>query len=180
MAEANENSSIWEGVTRVGDLQINQDLDFEQRDWRFQRFGWAVLSLIVVLALSGLFAFGPLSGTVAGAANGALQVEYQRFGRRIAPQTLEVRLGTDAGRNGRARVWISRDYLEHFEFLQVTPSPETVIAGRDRLTYVFRVPQPGEPTAVTFHLQAERPGWLAGRVGLENGPSFPFRQLIYP
>ncbi len=37
-------------VPRVGDLQINQDLDYQRREWTIQRVGWVVIGLIVCAA----------------------------------------------------------------------------------------------------------------------------------
>ena len=42
-------------------LQIEEDLPLQERTWRFQRVGWAIMGLLLLSALAGLFANGPLS-----------------------------------------------------------------------------------------------------------------------
>jgi hypothetical protein len=48
---------------RAGDLEVEQDLDFQQRTWALERAGWIVMLLIIAAALAGFFGGGPLSPT---------------------------------------------------------------------------------------------------------------------
>ncbi len=53
------SESVGEGsMKRVGDLEIDQDLAFERRQWSVQRVGWGVGALIIVAALLGCSAPG--------------------------------------------------------------------------------------------------------------------------
>ena len=167
-------------VSRVGDLELDQDKDFERHEWRAERIGWVLISLFLAAALLGLFSSGPLSSASAGEKGQGLQLRYSRFARKMAPTTLEVHLGPEAARGGEARVWFSRNYIEQFEVLGTTPEPSRTEAGADRLTFVFDVPDPAEDTGVTLHLRSERAGAFSARVGLDNGTSWPIRQYIYP
>jgi hypothetical protein len=62
----------------------------------------------------------------------------------------------------------------------VTPEPDSVEAGPDGFTYVFKVNDPTRPTSVTFHLQPETIGRLEGRVALDGGEPVDFEQFVYP
>jgi hypothetical protein len=168
------------GVQRVGTLEVAQDLEFQRRSWTVQRIGWVVMALVIVAALLGLFGPGPLSSATAGEQGGALWAEYRRFGRYASPSTLRIHLGTGAARDGEARVWLSREYLEGVRIQHITPEPDSVEAGLDRITYAFRVAEPGQPVAVTFHLELQQIGPTTGRVGLPDGPSLTFSQFVYP
>ncbi len=96
------------------------------------------------------------------------------------PTTLRVRLDGAATEGKEARLWLSREYLENVQLRKVTPEPERVEAGPERLTYVFEVSEPGKPTAVTFNLIPDKVGPLEGRVGLQSGRSLGFWQFVYP
>jgi hypothetical protein len=48
-------------VDQATSLQIEEDMPLQERTWRFQRVGWAAMGLLLVSALAGLFANGPLS-----------------------------------------------------------------------------------------------------------------------
>jgi hypothetical protein len=57
-----EESKGWDrGTERVGDLEVNQDLDFQRHVWWFQRIGLVGMALVVVAALLGLFGGGDSS-----------------------------------------------------------------------------------------------------------------------
>jgi hypothetical protein len=43
---------------RVNDLEVEQDLDFQQRMWAFERAGWIVMLLVISAALAGFFHHG--------------------------------------------------------------------------------------------------------------------------
>jgi hypothetical protein len=168
------------GMQRVGELEIDQDLGFQQRMWTAQRVGWATMAVITLAALIGLLGPGPLSKAAAGEKAGPLQVEYQRFERFSKPTTLRVTVASEAAAGGEVRLWLDRQYAEAFQVQHVTPPPDRVEAASDRLTYVFDVPQPGQAVTIVFDLEAEKSGLLRGRMGLDTGPAFNFSQMVYP
>lgn len=165
---------------RVGDLEINQDLPHERLEWRIERVGWAAMALILSAALAGLLGPGPLSSAMAGERGSALWVEYNRFERYQAPAMLRVHLGPGAARDGRARLWLSREYVENIELHHIDPEPESVEAGPDLFVYTFNLTDPTRPAAVTFHLEANKFWRAPVGVGLDGGPRLNFSQFFYP
>jgi hypothetical protein len=165
---------------RVGDLEISQNLNFQRRSWAIQRLGWVMLALLILAACLGLFGSGPLSQAMTGRQEDPLSVQYHRFWRLKSPMSLRLHFGPQATRSGQARVWLSRSYLEAMSVQHVTPQPQQVEAGPDRLTYVFTLSPPERPTTVTFNIEPETPGSVSGQAGLENGLTVSFRHFIYP
>jgi hypothetical protein len=163
-----------------GDLEIEQDLDFERRSWTIERTGWVVMAMVGLAALAGLLGPGPFSDTTAGEQGGPLWLEYSRFGRFRAPLTLRLHLGPNASQQGAVRVWLSREYLDAVEIEQVTPQPSQVEAGLERITYVFPVSEPSRSTVATFSLKTARFGRQRGCVGIADDPTLCFRHFIYP
>lgn len=164
-------------IERVGDLEIDQDMPFQERMWRAQRVGWAIMALLLVAALLGAFGTGLLSR--ATAESGPLQVQYDRFVRFESPAQLEVRVAPGAAGDD-VRVTLSHEYLRHLLVEHITPQPEQVLDGGGRLTYVFALAGAGEPAEITFHLRPERPGLLHAQVGLTDGQPTSFTQFVYP
>lgn len=161
-------------------LEVPQDLRFQQGSWTAQRLGWALLALLLLAALLGLFGAGPLSRATSGAQDGPLWAEYHRFWRYKYPMSLRIHFGPEATRHGEVRVRISRPYLESMSVEHVTPQPQSVEAGPDHLTYVFKISRVGYPTAVTFDLKPNAPGSVTGRAGLDSGPEIAIGHFIYP
>ncbi len=46
-------------------LDVEEDMAFQRRNWRAERIGWAAMVAIVIAAVLGLFASGPLSWATA-------------------------------------------------------------------------------------------------------------------
>jgi|FLYN01.1.fsa_nt_gi hypothetical protein len=166
---------------RVGDLEIGQDLDFQQKEWTVQRIGWVVMALIAIATLLGLLGGpGPLSDITVGSNEDMLSLELNRFGHLQEPTTLRIRLNGDATASNPVRVWLDLSYLHDVQVEHVMPEPESVEAAEDRLVYSFQMTEPGQPATITFQVRPERPGALNGQVGIEGGASHDFSQFIYP
>lgn len=168
------------GSERPAGLEIEQDLDFQRRDWKRERLGWLAMVALVAATLLGLCGTGPLSSRIAGEEGGALWAEYQLFGRWQAPEELRVHLGPGQTRDGRARVWLSREFVERHDVGHVTPPPEHVEALGDRYVYVFRAPSPDAEIAIAFTIRPEHWGWKEGTVGVDGGPAVAIREIVYP
>lgn len=83
---------------RVGDLELDQDIDFQRRSWAVQRVGWGVMALVALAALLGLFGPGPINNAITGSKEAPLWLEYKRFGRfQTSAMLLRVHLGPRAG-----------------------------------------------------------------------------------
>jgi hypothetical protein len=167
-------------IARVGDLELSEDLRFQERQWKVQRVAWVVWVLVLLAALAGLFGSGPLSNGTAGEKGGPLWAEYQRFERHQGQSELKVVLGRGAAPGGEGRVWLDRDLLEGIQLEAVTPPPLRVEAGPDRHTYVFPVTDPEQGTAVVFRFRPEALGRHAGRIGLPGGTELKFSRFVYP
>ena len=93
-----------------GNLQINEDIGFQRRVWRFQTAGRVVMALVVLAALLGLLGPRLLSnGASADSPQTGFGVkEYERFLRSMKATTLRIGLEPGAGTQGEARVWQDR------------------------------------------------------------------------
>jgi hypothetical protein len=87
-------SDVGEG----GGLQIEQDLEYQQRAWTVQRVGRVMMALAVLAALAGLLGPGPLSRASAGATGDPLRLEYERFLRFQTPTSPSIELSPTAAR----------------------------------------------------------------------------------
>jgi hypothetical protein len=161
-------------------LEIEQDPDFQRRDWKRERWGWAVMTALVAAALLGLFGTGPLSSRVAGEVGGPLWVEYDKYSRWRAPEQVRVHLGPGSIRDGRARIWLSRSFVERHDIERVTPPPAAVEVHDDRYVYVFSAPTPAADMAITFALRPESWGFARGVIGVDGGPAAQIEEIVYP
>jgi hypothetical protein len=167
-------------VPRVGDLQIDQDLDFQRREWTAQRIGWAAMGLVALAGLAGVFGHGPVARAEARNADGSLRLQYERFARKRAEGTLQLRLGSGVAVADTVRVWIDRPTIEALGIQQITPEPAGVDAGADQYVYSFTVADGAAPATILFDIEPDEPGWHRGRIGVAGREALSFGQFVYP
>jgi hypothetical protein len=154
-------------------LEIDEDLNFQRKEWFFQRIGVALLFLFVLAALLGFTGMGgPMSRGAAGEPDGPVHVEYERFVRRGGLSTVKLHLRSAPG---DVRFWVAASYFEHVRIDSVAPTPELVSVETDRHVYVIR--SGSSDVTVTLEVEHEEAGTLDAEVGLVGGPSVRFSQL---
>ena len=162
-------------VHRVGDLELEQDLQYQQQSWTVERVGWVAMSLIAIAALLGLTGSGWLSRGKVGQPNEPIWVEYERLGRFQSPEKLRIYINQTSSSN-QIEIGMNRQYLEDMQIQQVTPEPARIEQSSDRLTYSFKGTTPG---AITFYMQPEQVGLVKGSIELEGVQPLAFQQFIY-
>lgn len=167
-------------LKRIGDIDINQDLDFQRKCWTVQRIGWIVMALLVLTALLGVFGHGPFSHTFVQDPSIPLAVEYERFGRYQSPLALHLHLGPGASGDGQIRLWLSQDFLRAVQIQNFMPKPDGAEISPTGTIYLFRLAQPGQGGDVIVHFEAQTIGALSGKIGLSDARSIAFTQWIYP
>ena len=166
------------GRKRVGDLEVSQDLAFENRMYKLQLVGWALMAGLLVAALLGVFGQGPLSGTSAG--DETIRVEYERFLRKHAPQEWRIHLGRGTSPEGGVRLWIQRDFFEAVQLKAIRPEPKEVEIGGDGQTLLFLTGQLDGGGLVRVVFEPEQTGTLASALKVGDGPAVRISQFVYP
>lgn len=166
-------------IGTLGDLQVDQDMGFQRRMWTIQRVGWGVVALILVAGMLGVFGEGPLSDASARAGD-ALEVRYGRIERHRSPSTMSVWVSTDLAQSGKVEVWLDREFADRLRIESVTPEPESVETSATRVTYMFEVDDHQSRAVISFGTDQQGMGLQRGAVGVGEGPSVSFRQLVLP
>ncbi len=165
-------------IRRIGDLEIDEDIAFQERSWRLQRVCWMAMAIIIAAGLLGLLGSGPLARGSIASRDGMLQLVYPRLGRLGAPCRLEVHLR--AASSDEVRIWLSNAYLDAIPIERVEPPPIRVEAGPDRSAYVVRLGGPAGTAVATFTLRPVRIGRVEAEVSLDDGAAVGFGQFVYP
>ena len=161
------------------DLEIDEDLEYQRRAWRLQRFGWIAIGVLLCGALLGLFGNGPLSRGVVADPRNRITVEYDRIARFETSFRLVIHLDALPKSPGTAKLWIDRDYARSLRIEQVTPEADRAVAAADGLTYVFQV-SGREPAVITVTGTMQDVGWVRGRMGPGPSEAVAFRQFVFP
>lgn len=83
------------------DYPIREDMVYQVKVWRFERWGWYGLILVMLLALAGLFSRGPLSVREVHGNDAKISVEYERFNQQWLLQRHENQRRGLPGFHGR-------------------------------------------------------------------------------
>ena len=161
-------------MSRKGSLQIDEDLEFQRKEWLAQRFGIGCIAVLVIGAALGFTGLGgPVSHAGAGAPGGPLYIEYDRFVRRGAKATMKLHFHSDPP--GFIQFWVSAPYLEEVILDSVAPAPQTVTVEGSRHVYTIRAASPD--VTVTVAMEHQTYGVLDAEVGIVGGESVSFRQM---
>ena len=162
------------------EIEVNQDLEFQRKEWRVQRIGWLVILAVIVAALLGAFGRGPLAhGEVTDAASG-LRLEYERIARHESPSELVFHIRAGTVTTNDVRIWLSRSYADGLEIERISPEPESESVTDDRVTYSFLLDDPRREARVTFNLTPDAMGRRQASAGIVNGPTLRFAQFVLP
>jgi hypothetical protein len=148
----------------------------QRRIWQAQRIGFAVLVVLVVGGLTGVFGSTGVLAKSRQQSGDGLAVEYPRFARYVAPTTLVVSTQRDAP--GRFDLRISRAYIEPFELYSVLPEPTEIQGDHDALIYRFELGA-GEQRIV-FSGRPHASGRLVGQFGVDGRSPLTLETFVYP
>lgn len=165
---------------RIGDLEINQDLDVQRKVWTLQRIGWAGMALIVLTALSGMFGSGPLARTEIRDDQQTFRLLYDRFGRYESEAVLQLVLTPETAKTNRVTVEIDRTYWTCHVVEQITPEPLISSIGIDGFLYTFESNAPSTPAVIIFRLRPKYLGALDGRIRVNDADPLQFHQFMFP
>ena len=125
---------------------VHENMPLQYAFWRAERALWAVLAAILLLALTGVFAHGPLSGQTVSDAG--LSLTYERFQRVTAASRLTARIS--ASDANETVLTLSPSFFEHFEITDVEPRPQRSSASSRGLELGFLPPATGDLSVVIW------------------------------
>lgn len=147
-----------------------------------EKLAFALLVLFVIGAMLGLFGDGPLSRSVASSADGQVRVDYQRFHRRAAPESLDITFPVSPGTDS-IELTINGDYLRRVQITEIFPEPEQSRHDEYGGKLRFATDGSGQPMTVRVHLKPQHAGLLEAHLAVGapgKAEAVHFKQLVYP
>ena len=157
-----------------GGLQIDEDPEFQRKEWLAQWIGLVLLGVFVITAALGLTGAGGFLSKGAAGEGTVLFVEYERIVRRGAHSTIQLHVRR---RSPEVRFWLSSSYLEHVTIAGVFPGPELISEEPGR--FVYTVKGLSQDALVTLDVAHRSFGRIEAEVGLADGPSVRFTQWAW-
>jgi len=166
-------------VQRIGDLDIDQDIAFQRKEWRVQRGAWLIAVLVLLLALSGLFGGGPLANASVSDTANVLTVDHQRIDRMHSPSSISLKV-IPAGTQPTLELWIDNDYLDGLKIVSIRPEPSSMIPDGDRTIFAFELAGVDQPVTIGFGIEHTEIVAPRAEIGIIDGSSVTFRQVVLP
>ena len=154
---ATKTKPVFDSVPKINDeLAVGEDLQFQQKWWRFENAVWVLFAVIILLDLLGVFGRGPLANAKAATSDGSLDVQYERVERFGTPSYLTIHFGSNAIRAGKVQLWASDSLLKPLGNQRVIPQPSASEVGNGGVLYTFDASKP--PALAGFALEPSKPG----------------------
>ena len=106
---------------RSRNYPIREDMAYQLKVWRFERVGWYVLVLVVVLGLVGVFSRGLVSSRDVRSDDGKIRVEYEMFHRNGSTNPMKITV--TAKPDSAVELELAGQLLEGFSIETLQPEP---------------------------------------------------------
>ncbi len=156
MAAFPQTKPIEDSISKVDDIAVGSDLEFQHKWWRFTRAMWIVFTAIVIADLLGCFGRGPLANAHLRTKDGTMDVKYERIERFSTPSILRIQFGPNAIRDGKIQLWIGESFIKSLGNQRVVPQPAASVVGQDGILYTFAATT--IPAGIEFELEPTAPG----------------------
>lgn len=148
---------VEDSVAKVdGELAVGEDLSFQRKWWRFEKWIWRVFALIVLADVLGVFGRGPLANASKTTPDGVLRVHYECVERFSTPSILKIEVGPEAVHQGKVRLWVSTSLISRLGNQRIIPEPASSQIVKGGVIYTFT--SGAEPSLVAFALQPANAG----------------------
>jgi hypothetical protein len=160
------------------ELAVGSDLEFQRRWESAERIVWIFLIAFLLLSVAGVFGRGPVANAKAKAADGSLQVEYERVERYSTPSVLTVRPDTSVIQNGKMQLWVSESLIKPLGNERVIPQPDKSEVGNGGVLYTFPASQ--GRALIEFQLQPAKVGKTDLKLRIPGHSQLDLNILIMP
>ena len=159
-------------------ISVGEDLQFQERWWKFENAVWSFFALLLLMDLLGLFGRGWLAKAQVTTQDGLLHVKYERIERTMTPSVMRFYFGPGAAQNGKYRLFVSTSLVQELGNQRIAPQPESSEVGQGGITYTFPAGNP--PASVGFSLEPSAPGVYHYNVGIPGGQMLDRRVVVVP
>lgn len=161
------------------DLDIEEDVPFQERAWRVERVGWTVMALVIAAALAGVLGPGPFSKTELSDRSVKMKAEFNRFERYQSPVILKVRIDPAVVSGEEVPLTLNRGFVDEVEMKHIDPEPERIETSGAHLNYYFAASS-NSPAHITFHYEPNRFGKMPVELSAGQNIKLSFEQFYFP
>jgi hypothetical protein len=156
---------------------VREDMAYQLKVWRFERWGWYALVAVMLSALLGVFSRGPLSAREVQSFDRKVTVHYEVFHRNGSTNPMKIVLG---GReNSPVELELSGDFLDGFSIESMQPEPIKVVSAGQGIRLWLQTDAQGQAT-LYLTLRGDGLGGYSSRVSVPGSSPVNLTQYILP
>jgi hypothetical protein len=159
------------------DYPVHEDMAHQVKVWRFERWGWYVLMILVLLGLLGLFSRGPISSRDVHGDDGKVRVQYEAVHRSGSSNPMMISLL--GAPNAQVQVELSGALLEGFSIESLQPEPVRTSSMDQGMKLWLQTDTHGKATLYVT-LRADGVGFFSTRVSSPGAAPVNMDQTIIP
>lgn len=154
--------------------------------WFFERAVWALMALVIVLALLGFLGTGPLSraDATSTADDVTIRVEYPRWTRLKNVQRIDILVDARSNTGAELELVVSSDFVQNVRIKSIDPAPDESTTSAEGYVYRWPIADWSSPVAITIDYSPQKWGGLRGGLTLRAGDAAQqevgFTQFVLP
>lgn len=156
---------------------IREDMAYQVKVWRFERVGWYVLMLVVVMGLAGVFSRGWLSSREVRSEDGNIRVEYEMFHRNGSTNAMKVTLNSTP--DAAVELQLAGQMLDGFSIETLQPQPLRSRGSDQGLRLWLQTDRNGRAT-LYMTLRGDGLGLFRSRIATPGTDGVELDQFIFP
>lgn len=149
---------------------------FHEREWLVQRIGWAILGVVLLGAILGLFGSGPVSKRTIAAGHATFEID--RFDRYNRQSQWLLHVSPAATSDETLRVSFGAKFLEPYQIISIVPEPGSMMLSGSQVVLEFEAERATQ--GIAFHVQPTKIGWHTGTLRIGSSEPVAIDQLVYP
>lgn len=156
---------------------VHEDMAYQKKVWRFERFGWYLLVLLMVLGLAGLFSRGLLSTRDVRSEDGRVRVQYEMFHRYGSTNTMEISVSGEP--ESTVELELTGEMLEGFSIETLQPQPVRSRSAAKGIRFWVQTDTQGQAN-LFITLRGDGLGLFHSRIVLPGTNDVKLAQFIFP
>jgi hypothetical protein len=159
-------------------LEIDENLAFQEREWRWERIGWILIALVLTAGVTGVFGHHPVTRVTNQTSNRQIVIDYERFGRNDSASEIIIHVTSNPHADKTVYLWINADYLDSINVTTISPWPVRGEAREGERAFVFQTD--GTAFSVILSIQFHTIGLLHGRVKVNEQEVLSLTHMVWP
>ncbi|MNV62232.1 hypothetical protein D3C71_1547690 [compost metagenome] len=156
---------------------VREDMAYQLRVWRFERCGWYLLVLLMVLGLMGLFSRGVLSSRDVRSEDGRVRVEYEMFHRNGSTNAMKI--SVSGYPESTVELELAGEILEGFSIETLQPEPARTRSSAQGIRLWVQTDTQGQAD-LFLTLRGDGLGLFHSRIVLPGTSDVQLDQFIFP